>query len=419
MKNSLYLLGLVCVILIVSCVSLWQDKQQLEGAVQNQYAQQLAIASEEMGSLNTALFQSTILSDERALNEQLLAIHESSGKVKNALSAIPVLSEQSNDWIKYMTEIESLAGTTIKDGDYADYQKRSADIASQFHSLEEEWNVLTASYFQHASSIDDYVKSTTDFSQLSTKIKSYSEQAFPVTASESDYEKKKSLQQVEDGPITKQQAIDRFHAMFPQLKEATLTVSFNEEDAPYSFYHIQFVHGSRIGYVDLLKNGGHLLSVLIDRPILEKTTTQEQAKESAEKFLKDNGFENIDFVEVRENHEAWHYVFARVEDGVVVYPDAIQIKIAKDNGEVIGVSALEYVQKETLPQVEKKDFKWEEMLSPVAKVQESKLAVIEDQHYALALCYEALVTSSEDKNHTYRLFVDAETLKLVKIELLN
>ena len=391
----------------------------MQRQVQNQYTQQLATASEEIATLNRTLFQSTILQDEKALNAQLLSIHESSGKVKNALSAIPILQDEAGDWIHYMSEIESLAGNTIQDGNYKDWQEQSPALAKQFYELDEEWNVLTTNYFQHVSSLDDYIASTTDFDNLSTRIKTFNEQSFPVTASESDYEKKKQLKQVDSKPITKQQAQEKFYTLFPELKDAKLTVSINKDDAPYEFYHIQFVRGSRIGYVDLLKNGGHLLSVLIDRPVLDQGVSQQEAREQAEQFLQRNSMKDATYVEVRENHEAWHFVFARTVDGVVIYPDAVQLKVAKDNGEVIGVSALEYIQAEKLPAIENTKIDWEEFLSPIAKVEESKLVIIEDEHYELRLCHEALVTSSQDPYHTYRLFIDAKSKTVEKIELIN
>ena len=417
MKNLTYLLGLVCVILGFSTVYFYSEKNEMQRAVKTQYAQQLAIASEEMSTLNSALLQSSIISDEQALNEQLLAIHEASGKVKNALSAIPILKQQSSDWIHYMTEIEALAGHTIREGSYESWQEQSVKLTEQMQEVDEEWTVLTAAFFQHGSTIDDFMKETTDFDAISTKLKTFNEESFPVTASESDYEKKKTLQEVKDKPITKQQAIEKFHSMYPNLKDATLTVSFNEDDAPYEFYHLQFIRGSKIGYVDLLKNGGHLLSVLIDRPVSEVTISQQDAKERATEFLQRNAMKDTEFVEVRENHEAYHFVFARKSDDVIIYPDSIQLKIAKDDGEVIGVSALEYIQMENLPDLETKEIDWSKVLSSNAELQEKKLAIIEDEHFELALCYEALVTAKHDSNHTYRMFVDANSGKIQKIEL--
>jgi spore germination protein len=419
MKKWLYLLGLLTVIFSLLAIETTSQNNKLETQLQNQYTQQLAVASEHITTLHTALLQATVLKDEKALNEQLLQVHESSGQVKQALAAIPVLNEETNSWIRYMTDIQSFAANTIKDGTQEKWHDQSQTLAQQFTELDDEWAILTANYFQHQAGLMDYTESTGGFDQLSNNIKSFSEQSFPVTASESDYEKKKNLEHITEAPITKQQAQERFFTLFPELKDATLTISLNKDDAPYEFYHIQFVRGSRIGYVDILKNGGELISMLVDRPIQEQQISQEQAREHAEKFLKHLNIKDVKFVEVRENHEVWHFVFSRLVDNVLVYPDTIQIKVAKDKPEVLGINALEYIQKEEVETADIIPIDWETILTPNAKVQESRLVLIEGLHYEPTICVEAIVTSEIDDYHTYRMYVNAKTAAIEKMELVN
>ena len=41
-------------------------------------------------------------------------------------------------------------------------------------------------------------------------------------------------------------------------------------NAPYPFYHLQFQDGISVGYADLTEKGGHLLSLLMERPMSDK-----------------------------------------------------------------------------------------------------------------------------------------------------
>ena len=66
--------------------------------------------------------------------------------------------------------------------------------------------------------------------------------------------------------------------MFPEFKDAKIHITESSQNAPYPFYHIQFHKGIRIGYADLTKKGGHLLSYLLERPF-EKTTISAAADE--------------------------------------------------------------------------------------------------------------------------------------------
>lgn len=170
--------------------------------------------------------------------------------------------------------------------------------------------------------------------------------------------------------------------------------------------------------IDILKNGGLLLSTLIDRPILEQQISQQEARQFADEFVQQH-MPDAQFVEVRENHDVWHYVYARVVDDVVIYPDVLQMKVAKDRQEILGISALEYVQQEKIDVTDAKPIDWQQFLQPDALVQQSRLVVIEGKQYAPVLCYEALVTSKADPNHTYRLYIDAKNLQVEKMELIN
>lgn len=418
-KKWVYLMSLIGVIAVLVIVDLYSRKQMLEKQLQNQYAQQLALASEEMTQLHQALFQSTILNDEQALNEQLLQIYESSGNIKNSLSAIPVLSYEANDWLHYMTRMQNLAANTIHQASYKEWHEKSPQLAEDFGVLEEEWAVLNANFFNHTSTLNDYNTEKPPVTKLASNLKTYTENSFPVTASESDYEKKKKLEQVSFPPISKKEAEKKLFKLLPSLKGATLTVSLNEKDAPYEFYHIQFVRGSRIGYVDILKNGGLVLSMLIDRPIQEQQISQQEARQHVEEFLQQQKMADAQFVEVRENHEAWHFVYARSVNGVLIYPDALQIKVAKDMPEIIGMSALEYVQQEQVDIKNYPEIDWERYINSNAKVQQSRLVVIEGKDYDPIVCYEALITSNKDGNHTYRMYVNVESKSIEKIELLN
>ena len=59
---------------------------------------------------------------------------------------------------------------------------------------------------------------------------------------------------------------------------------------------------------------------------------------------------DVAYVESRENHQAWHVTFARVHpgDNALIYADGVQLKVAKDTGELLGANAMEYIQEENI-----------------------------------------------------------------------
>ena len=292
------------------------------------------------------------------------------------------------------------------------------------NALKEEWNVATARFFAADSNYDTWADGMLEmadspFKTVATNLKSYQEADFPITASESDYEKKRDLVHINDEEVTKDEALQKMHDLFPATNGATLNIALNKEDAAYPFYHIQFVRGSRLGYADITKKGGHVLSFLLERPVNEAVITQQQAREMATKFLKDAGYTDVVYVEARENHEAWHFVFSRQVDDAVVYPDSIQLKLAKDTGEILGLNAMEYIQKETLPAMAPKEIVFEDYFADAANVEETKLVYTDNDSYDLVLCYEVIVRMNNDQHDTFRVLINAETHDVVEVEPLT
>ena len=103
-----------------------------------------------------------------------------------------------------------------------------------------------------------------------------------------------------------------------------------------------------------------MLSFLTERPFGKESLRHLEIRESAERFLKEAGYGDTVFEESRENNTAWHFVYVRVEPEykAKVFSDTIHLKVAKDNGDIIGLDAMEYIRKETTkPQeITKKDW---------------------------------------------------------------
>jgi spore germination protein len=192
------------------------------------------------------------------------------------------------------------------------------------------------------------VKPSKKWTGLTANVKQYTESDFPLTASEADVQKKKELQNIKDKQVTEKEAVKLLKKMFPNYKNAKIVTSKSKPGAPYPFFHVQFHEGIRMGYADFTEKGGHLLSMLAERPIGKERISQELIKERANKAVKSFGFDDVELVESRENHSVWHLTFIRIDpkSKARVYDDSIQMKLAKDDGEILGVSTMEYIQKE-------------------------------------------------------------------------
>ncbi len=408
MRELLYLVGLAAVILGVYAVDVTNDKKELQQAVHAHYTNEMVNATEQMTELSDAILEVQLLNDNGSADEAKQEVWRLSSELRNAITKLPLDTGLANDMMQYYAKI----GEMSKQAD-SDWR----GVAQNVKAMEEEWRVATAKMLNENSGFEVWQQQVKDqdphFQTVAKGIKEYREADFPLTASESDYQKKKELAHLEEKEVTKQQAVARIKELLPTLEGATFTVSTNAKDAAYPFYHIQFVRGARLGYADVTKKGGHILSFLIERPTGEQNISQQQAKQSAEDFLKQVGYTDTKFIEVRENHEAWHFVFSRVANDAIVYPDSVQIKVAKDEREILGFNAMEYIQKEKLPSQGfapldvTKIFGQDVQLEPAVKI------YTENDAFELIPAYEVI---ARQYGETFRLVIDAQKHKVLQME---
>ncbi|MBQ2889557.1 MAG: germination protein YpeB, partial [Clostridia bacterium] len=122
--------------------------------------------------------------------------------------------------------------------------------------------------------------------------------------------------------ITKKQAIN-YAKKFTDRQEVTVS----EIGGKLPAYSIK----SKDHVIEYTKNGGILLLLMRDRNIDEETISLEDAKVKAELFLRDNGFMDMreSYYEKREGSIVINYAYE--QDGYVVFPDLVKVKVALDN----------------------------------------------------------------------------------------
>ncbi|MEK4424744.1 PepSY1/2 domain-containing protein [Solibacillus sp. FSL K6-1523] len=424
MRNFSYLLGLFVVILAFVAYDLYDKNKQLERSVHAAYTNDLSTATEKLTALHRSVSQSLLFQDERALTTELDNIWRISGELRKSVSNLPLQDEVQTQWMRYLGRIGNAAKLTADSGDFNSWKATMEPVSANLNAFAEEWNVATVSFYENNGDFNKWPANKameikdSPFLGASKQLKSYNETDFPLTASESDYEKKRDLEHLSDQPITKKQAIEQFKKYFPEISDAAITVTKSRDDAPYPFYHIQFIRGTRIGYADITEKGGHLLSFLMERPVAKSALSHEEILSTAKGFMKKVGYEDVELSESRENHEAWHLVFTRVygEDKALVYPDSIQLKIAKDNAEILGINAMEYVQEEKIPQQATLPINWDDFFANNVKVEEVKNIYTADNTFTLRKCYEVIARIDNNFQDTFRIVIDAETHRVIKNE---
>ncbi|MBK3497265.1 germination protein YpeB [Viridibacillus sp. YIM B01967] len=428
MKKLTFFLVYTVIVFSIFSYTTSIEKTNLKQLLHAQYTNKMAGASSQLNELQKAVQQSLLFSDPTALNDSLQDVWRLSSDIRQTIGDLPLDREFTTQWMNYLGRLGNQAKLTMTtEESKANWNKSVTNVASNLSSFSSEWDVATAHLLQEDKHYNKWLDQLSNmdvdsnFTNLSASVKSYTESDFPLTSSESDRQKKKDLQALKDQPISEKQALARFKEMFTQYDKATIRIEESAKTAPYPFYHITFHDGIRLGYADITKKGGHLLSYLVERPVDESTLSQEELVTRANKRMNQLGFDDLKIVDSRENTMAWHLNYVRInpDNKAKIYADGVQVKIAKDNGEIIGINSMEYIQKETLKNQPMKKINWKTFFDKNVEIVEEDLAYSENDKMEERLCYElTVVYYNKNVPHTFRVLVDTETAEIIKNEKL-
>jgi len=175
--------------------------------------------------------------------------------------------------------------------------------------------------------------------------------------------------------------------------------------------------------IDITKKGGYVLWMLNPRDIPEKKLTDKEASDKAQKFLKEQGFGELTETYFLKNDNTTTVTFVGVtKEGVLIYPDLIKVKVALDNGEIVGFDAYAYLMAHTKRDIPKPKISEEEARKKVSKkleVNRVKLVIIPMPGNKEQLCYEF---KGKYSKNDYFVYINAENgneeniLRIIKDE---
>jgi len=160
---------------------------------------------------------------------------------------------------------------------------------------------------------------------------------------------------------------------------------------------------------DVTKKGGQVIWMLYNRDVGQETLDVDKVKEIGREFLESRGYKSMkDTYYVKEDSTAT-VNYAYEQDGVVVYPDLIKVKIALDNGEIVGFESKGYIMNHTERDIPEPKFTEEEIKSNFMAKRELKavgLAIIPTNFGTEIFCYEL---KGNFNGKDFLVYVNAET----------
>lgn len=170
--------------------------------------------------------------------------------------------------------------------------------------------------------------------------------------------------------------------------------------------------------IDISKNGGKVVYMLDSRDVGKEKINVKQAVTLGTKFMERLGYKDMipSYALKYDSIAVINYV--HVMDKVVIYPDQIKLKIALDNGDVIGIESNHYLiahGPRTLakPRISANDAKVN--ISRKLNITNIRLAVIPMESTREVLCYEFYGDYNGEKYIVYINALDGNEERILKV----
>lgn len=170
--------------------------------------------------------------------------------------------------------------------------------------------------------------------------------------------------------------------------------------------------------IDISKNGGKVIYMLDSRDIGASKLSVKDAIQRGTKFLEEFDYKDMipSYALRYDNIAVVNYVF--VKNKVIIYPDQIKLKIALDNGEIIGIESHQYLIAHNQRSITKARINIKEAkknISQKLNVKNARLAIIPMESMREVLCYEFYGEYNGEKYIVYINAMDGSEERILKI----
>ena len=179
-------------------------------------------------------------------------------------------------------------------------------------------------------------------------------------------------------------------------------------DIPVYRFEMTTNNNQKIG-ISISKKGGHVVYLISNRDVREHKIDEQEAISKGKEYLTSKGFSNMQETYYMKQDGFVIVNYAYKQDNVIIYADLIKVKIALDNGEIIGLETTGYLNNHYIRQIPTPKISIESArnnLSEKSQITSQGLAIIPTEWKTEKFCYEF---KGKIENVDFIAYINAET----------
>ena len=430
-KNRLkkgHMLSIIVVlfsIIVILAILIYKKQTEYRQASENSYNMAFYEVVDYVQNVEVFLAKSLITNSPESSAESLTNVWREANLAQAYLAQLPISSNELENTNKFLNQVSeysySLYRKNLNDEELSDEDlKNLKDLHEYSVELENTLNQLSAdinggriswgeltdkgtiAFAQQVSNI-----SQDSFSNLEQNFHEYSGLIYDGAFSEHITRAEKVGLTGEN--IDEQAAQDKAKELFDSnnIKEVT-SYGKSEGDITSFDFGITFDDNST-ATVSISEKGGHVIYMNKNRDVSAEILSQEEADKKAKEYLEQHGFKNMKETYYLKESGIVTINYAYVQDDVIMYPDLIKVKVALDDGEILGIETSGYLNSHTKRDIKEPKVTVEEAKKSLNKdltIESEELTIIPTEWKTEVLCWEF---EGNVEGLDFIVYVNAET----------
>ena len=402
----------IALVTIIIALGIYAYKKQIEfrQASENDYNMAFYELVDYVQNVETYLAKSLISSTPEHGAQTLTHVWREANLAQSYLARLPIDSNELSNTAKFLNQVSDYSYSLSRKNIYNEsLSQEELNNLKELHSyaveLENTLNQLSADINDGRISFGELAKKGTNafaqqvsniskdsFSNLEENFHEYAGLIYDGAFSEHMTSPERKGLTGEDIDEDKAKSIAEEFIGKDKIKEINSNgISENANIASYDFVVKTDNNNEANLWISVSKKGGHVVFMNYNRNVEVETITQEKANELGKEFLNTRGINNMKETYYIKQEGIVTINYAYMQNDVIMYPDLIKLKVALDNGEILGIETTGYLNshnERNLEEVQITKEKAKESLNKDLEILSEGLAVIPTEYQTEVLCWE-------------------------------
>lgn len=434
-KHLLTVTVLIAVIAICASALAYRNYKEYENVKKNKYNMAFFEVVDYAENIETYLAKATITKDAMSSAENLIQVWREANLAGGYLSQIPVSVEGISNTQKFLNQTseysyylfrKNLKGDDLTDEEVSKVKELhdySVEIKNTLNQLSEDVNAERLNWDEldynpsvmFSKEINNVSKD--GFKSIEENFEQYDGLIYDGAYSE--HMTNASKKGLTGNDIDEEKAKEIVKEFVGEDKINVINsegLSENGTIESYTFTVIQKENEGNPMSIAISKKGGHIVFSEFNRTVEEETITEEKADEISKKFLESKGFSSMEKTYYTKQAGIMTINYAYKEDDVIIYPDLIKVKVALDNGEILGIETTGYLNNHEKRNIDKKGIinkeKAKEKINKDIEIEAERLAIIPTEFKTEIFCWEV---KGKINDRDFLIYTNAKTGEIENI----